>query len=397
MSDFSEIRRDFPALARHTYLNAAAASPTPRPVRAAVDALHRQLEEDGDIHWNAWIERKEEVRATVARLINADADEIAFVPNTSTGINLIVDLLEHDGAVVSDALEFPTVTLPWVHRGMQVRFVEPREGGVLRAEDFAALADAMPARDGDTDAAAASAPRLQGPSASETRELAATLLVSHVQFSNGCRQDLDAFGAIKGSRHLVVCGSQSTGAFPIDVKHSGIDAFATAGHKWLCAGYGAGFCYMSKELLARPPRVMGWLSVRRPFGFDNQSYELLPTNRRSEIGCPPFPQIFALGAAVEYLLAIGIDRISERVLALNAYLTDELTRIGVPVLSPGGAHRSGETLCAFDDPAGVVAHLESRDVHVTRKPEGIRVATHFYNNEEDIDRLIGALRDYQPR
>ena len=107
-----------PPSRRHTYLNAAAASPTPRPVRAAVEPLHRQLEEDGDIHWDAWLERKEEVRATVARLINAEPDEIAFVPNTSTGINLIVDLLEHDGDVVSDTLEFPTVTLPWVHRGV---------------------------------------------------------------------------------------------------------------------------------------------------------------------------------------------------------------------------------------------------------------------------------------
>ena len=223
----------------------------------------------------------------------------------------------------------------------------------------------------------------------------ATVLVSHVQFSNGCRQDLDTFGAIKGDRRLVVCGSQSAGAFPIDVKRSRIDAFATAGHKWLCAGYGAGFCCISRELLARRPRAMGWMSARNPYAFDNRAYELLPSNRRSELGCPPFAQIFALGAAVDYLLGIGLERISERVLALNTYLTDQLARIGVPVLSPGGSHRSGETLCHVEDPAGVVSHLKSRDIHVTKKPEGIRVATHFYNDEQDIDRLIDGLRTYR--
>ena len=372
-ADFAEIRRDFPALARHTYLNAAAASPTPRPVRAAVETLHRQLEEDGDIQWDTWVARKEEVRASVARLINAEPDEIAFVPNTSTGINLIVDLLEHDGDVLSDTLEFPTVTLPWMHRGVRVHYVAPREDGALDAHDFEENGHGAGARQ------------------------TATVLISHVQFSNGCRQDLDAFGALKNGRHLVVCGSQSTGAFPIDVRRSGIDAFATAGHKWLCAGYGAGFCYISRELLARPPRAMGWLSVRKPFAFDNRGYALLPTNRRTEMGCPPFAQIFALGAAVEYLLGIGLDRIEARVLALNTYLTDGLARIGVRVLSPGGAFRSGESLCAFDDPPGVVGFLADRNIQVTQKPEGIRVATHFFNDEQDVDRLVDALRAYGRR
>lgn len=366
MVSLSSLRADFPAVTRHVYLNAAAASPTPLPVHEAVDRFHRELEEDGDIHWEAWIERVGRARASVASLVNADPDEIAFVPNTSTGMNLIVDLLEQDGEVVSDTLEFPAVTLPWVHRGVPVHFVEPRDG-VLHTADF-------------------STERYPG---------SATVLVSHVQFSNGCRQDLDTFGAARGGRNLVVCASQSAGAFPIDVRRSGIDALASAGHKWLCAGYGAGFCFMSRQLLARRPRIMGWMSVKHPFAFDNRRYELLEANRRHEVGCPPFAQIFALGAAVDYLRGVGIDRIANHVLALNTYLTDQLNRIGVKVLSPGGGHRSGETLCAFANPGAVVAHLKARDIHVTRKPEGIRVATHLYNDEDDVDRLIAALGEYR--
>ena len=102
MSVWAEVRKDFPAVERHVYLNAAAASPTPRPVREAVARFYRELEEDGDLHWDAWLLRVEETRAAVARFINAEPDEIAFVPNTSAGVNLIVDLLEKDGLVLSD-------------------------------------------------------------------------------------------------------------------------------------------------------------------------------------------------------------------------------------------------------------------------------------------------------
>jgi selenocysteine lyase/cysteine desulfurase len=364
---WDEVRSDFPGLRGRAYLNAAAASLTPRPVREAVDAFYRELETGGDEHWEAWLERREAVRARVARFVGAEAGEIAFVPNTSSGINLIADLLERDGPVLSDELEFPSVTLPWLHRGVPVRFVTAAEG-VLRLESFAA----------------GQAPH------------AATIAISHVQFSNGCRQDLDGFGRIKGSRHLVVCGSQSIGAFPVDVRRSGIDALASAGHKWLCAGYGAGFCYVSRHLLeARPPRAVGWLSGEDPYAFDNQKLRVLPGNARSELGCPPFGPIFALGAAVEYLEGLGIEAIAERVLTLNMYLTTRLTRESFEVISPGGEHRSSQTLVRLPQPELAHRHLAERGVQVTLKPEGVRVSTHFYNDESEIDACVAALVEHR--
>jgi selenocysteine lyase/cysteine desulfurase len=192
----------------------------------------------------------------------------------------------------------------------------------------------------------------------------------------------------------VVCGSQALGAFPLDVRASRIDAFATSGHKWLCAGYGTGFAYLSRALLARPPREMGWLSVEDPYAFDNRAYRLLASARRSELGCPPFGAIFALGAAIAYLAGIGAAAIEARVLELNRYLTDGLERAGLSCLSPGGAGRSGQTLVAVDDPPRAVAFLRSRGVLVTEKPRGVRVATHFYNREEDVDRCVAALAEH---
>jgi len=360
---WDEVRKDFPGLEHQAYLNAAATSPIPRPVREAAESFYRDLEASGDSAWDAWMERRERVRERVAAFIGAEPDEIAFVPNTSTGINLVVDLLGDAGPVLSDELEFPTVTLPWIHRGVSVHFV-PAVEGILHLDSF------QPGY----------APR------------AATLCISHVQFSNGCRQDLDAFGRIKGERNFVVCGSQSLGAFPVDVRQSQIDAFVTSGHKWLCAGYGGGFAFVRREVLERkPPRAIGWMSVVRPFDFDNRRIELKKGFSRSEMGCPAFAQIFALGAAIDYIAALGKAEVAERVLALNLYLTSRLQRRDFEILSPAGEHRSGETLVAVRDPAGARRYLSERNVHVTQKPEGLRISTHFYNHERDVDACVEAL------
>jgi cysteine desulfurase/selenocysteine lyase len=366
---WDEVRTDFPGLQGKCYLNAAAASLTPRPVREAVEAFYREQEAGGDSYWESWLERRERVRGKVARFIGAEPDEIAFVPNTSSGINLIADLIDQDGPVLAHENEFPAVTLPFLHRGVPVRFVAAAEG-VLRLESFTA----------------GQAPH------------AATLAVSHVQFSNGCRQDLDAFGVIKAGRHFVVCASQSLGAFPVDVRRSRIDALACAGHKWLCAGYGAGLCYVSRALVAeRPPRAVGWLSGEDPYRFDNRTLRLLASNARSELGCPPFGPIFALGAAVDYLSGIGVAAIAERVLMLNVYLTARLARAGFEVLSPSGEHRSGQTLVSVELPEQAVAFLAEQGISVTPKPEGIRISTHFYNDEQELDVCVAALARYRER
>ncbi|HUG53276.1 MAG TPA: aminotransferase class V-fold PLP-dependent enzyme [Vicinamibacteria bacterium] len=363
---WEEVRKDFPAAERRVYLNAAATGLTPPTVRQAVDRFYRELEEGGDAHWDDWMRRREEVRAKVASLIGAEAEEIAFVPNTSTGMNLIVDLLAADGPVLSDELEFPAVTLPWIHRGVPVSFM-PAVEGIIRLESFMKP----------------DAPR------------AATIAISHVQFSNGCRQDLDAFGLLKDDRHLVVSASQSAGVIPIDVRRSRIDALASAGHKWLGAGYGAGFVYVRGGLLVdRPPRAIGWMSVESPFSFDNRQYKVLPGHRRAEMGCPDFGPIFALGAAVDYVRGLGIEAIVERVLQLGTYLRGQLEREGIAVLSPPDPYRSAQTLCAVEDPPGAAAFLRERGIEVTVKPEGVRISTHYYNSEQDVDTCVAALAEY---
>ena len=362
--EWDELRQDFPGTKDCVYLNAASTSITPRWIREALDRYQLELEERGDDHWDLWLAQMEVIRERVARFIGAQADEIGFVANTSEGMNILADLVVADGPVLSDELEFPTVTLPFSHRGAPMQFI-PAIEGELRLEMFDET----------------HAPR------------AASIAVSHVQYSNGFRIDLEALGALKGRRPLLVCGSQSLGAFPVDVGVMHIDGLACAGHKWMAAGYGAGFVYVSHELLKRSPRGMGWRSVKDPLAFNNRSGVPVPAARRYEFGCPAFPGVFALGAAVSYLDGIGKARIEARVLQLNNMLTSALVHGGFEILSPSGAGRSGQTLVAHNDPAGVTQFLRARGIMVTQKPQGIRVSTHFYNNEADIESLVGALKE----
>jgi selenocysteine lyase/cysteine desulfurase len=180
-----------------------------------------------------------------------------------------------------------------------------------------------------------------------------------------------------------------------------IDALCATGHKWMLSGYGSGFVYLSRELQERSkPRAIGWLSVEDPYGDRNNEIHLRhDAAARAELGCPHFAGMFALGASVDLLATLGMKNIEERALELNRFLTRRLIDSGWRVLSPiADEHmRSAETLVEADDPAGLVAKLAERKIIVTKKPQGIRVATHFFNNEADVERLMGGLCQYRDR
>src|SRR5947209_3682920 len=173
-TDWASVRAQFPATEQYAYLNSAGAGPISRRVGEAAAQLYRETLESGDHLWEVWLARREEARATVARLINAEPDEIGFTTNASTGMNLIVDALEGAREVVSCELEFPTSTIPWMHRGSRVRLVRAADG-VVRMQDLLAQA------------------------ADES-----VICISHVQFSNGLRMPLEEIGKNKGRRAFVV-------------------------------------------------------------------------------------------------------------------------------------------------------------------------------------------------
>ncbi|HXQ70422.1 MAG TPA: aminotransferase class V-fold PLP-dependent enzyme [Pyrinomonadaceae bacterium] len=367
MIDWASIRKQFPVTNNSVYLNTAAAGPLAQSTAEAGAAYYEQMMNDGDLHWDEWLGKREEVRKQVARFINAEPDEIGFTTNTSSGMNTIVDALEKHGEVISCDLEFPVTTIPWMHRRIPVHLVKSVEG-VVRSEDVSA---AMNVRTG-------------------------VISISYVQFSNGFRSNLEELGNSKGRHVFVVNASQAAGAFEIDVKRMKIDALCTTGHKWMRSGYGSGFVYLSRELQAASnQRTIGWLSVQDPYAMRNNEVHLRhDLSARSELGCPHFAGIFALGASIDMMQSIGPANIEARVLELNRKLTTRLSETGWKVLSPLNSeeHRSAETLVAAENPAQVVGKLANQKVFVTEKPQGFRVATDFFNNEDDIERLIYALK-----
>ena len=121
------------------------------------------MKNEGDLRWDEWLAQREEVRAKVAALINAEPDEIGLTTNTSSGMN-IVDALEKHGEVISCDLEFPVTTIPWMHRRIPVHLV--KSAGVVHPDD---LCGAMTIRTG-------------------------IISISHVQYSNGFRSDLAVLG-----------------------------------------------------------------------------------------------------------------------------------------------------------------------------------------------------------
>ena len=364
--NWAEMRAKFPVTSRSVYLNTAAAGPLAESTAKAGALYYEQMMNDGDVHWDTWLAQCEEVRKQVADFINADPEEIGFTTNTSSGMNLIVDALDNHGEVISCDLEFPVTTIPWMHRRIPVHFVKSVDG-VVRAEDVRA---AMNTRTG-------------------------IISMSYVQFSNGLRSDLEELASIKGNHALVVNASQAAGAFEIDVKQMKIDALCATGHKWMLSGYGSGFVYISKAVQAASrQRIIGWLSVQDPYGTRNDEVHLRhDVAARAEIGCPHFAGVFALGASVELMQSIGITNIQARALELNRTLTSRLSESGWKVLSPlhDEKFRSAETLVAAENPAKIVAQLAQRNILVTEKPQGFRVATDFFNNEDDIEQLIHGL------
>src|SRR6476620_1158071 len=189
MNDWPNLRNQFPVTKNSVYLNTAAAGPLARATAEAGALYYTLMMNDGDVHWDNWLAKREEVRAQVARFINAEPDEIGFTTNTSSGMNLIVDALETHGEVVSIDLEFPVTIIPWMHRRIPVHIVKSVEG-VVTTE---ALRRARDIRSG-------------------------VISISYVQYSNGLRVNLQELGENKGEHALVGNASQAAGACEIDVK-----------------------------------------------------------------------------------------------------------------------------------------------------------------------------------
>jgi selenocysteine lyase/cysteine desulfurase len=328
----------------------------------------------GSAGYRLWSERIATVRSQAAAFIGATSGEIAFVPNTSTGLSLIAEALPWQAgeAVLVPTPDFPANIYPWRHlarRGVQVVDI-PRRGGRLEVADVA------------------------GRLVPHARVLA----LSSVDYATGFVADLPAFGAFcrEHGLLLVVDAIQSLGVLPLDVRRCGIHALASGAHKWLCGPLGIGLLYVEKELLARlTPPLAGWKSVA-----DEENFALHFTLRDDaavfEPGTLNLAGIAGLGAALELLTEVGSARIRSQVAVLTEQLTAGLEERGWLLASPRKElERAG--IVAFTgrgDPQELFRHLTASGIAVALRHDRIRLSPHFANTAEDIIRFFTALDCY---
>ncbi len=370
---FSRARRLFEVQRKHVYLNHAAISPFSAPVAGAIKKQADEQAAHGVCAEVLWDERAEGARLEAARLLNAKPAEIAFVGNTSHGLNLFARGMrwKKGDNVVLPKVEFPANVYPWLslkEKGVRLKFV-PERNGRIRIED---IEEAMDRR---------------------TRVVA----ISFVEFSSGYRNDLRTIGKLCRERgcRLVVDGIQGVGALRLDVKHCLIDGLSCGGHKWLLAPQGTGIFYCSSRVLGELSHPMpGWMSVVDWGDYYRFDYKLFPDSRRYESAQKNYLGITGLLESLKIINRLGISDIEKRIIALTDHLCDLLEKRGFQVFSPRGRGEKSGIVSFFPGgwEAEVVAERLWRKGFITVARQGrMRVSPHFYNTFGEVERFVKAL------
>ncbi len=384
----AELReREFPLLKELTWLNAAASSALPASAYEAGQAFLRETHEAGDTRYPAWAKHKHDVRDAFARFINATSAEVAFTQSTSFGFHVIAHYLKARGIkeVLTLEGEFPSTTLPFLYDGLVLRAVKQRPDGTYRLEDLEA---ALTPRTG-------------------------AIAVSAVQYSSGFRIGLAAVSALCQSRKLafIINAAQGLGQVPVDVTALNADFLAGTSHKWLMAGFGTGLLYVARRWLEEvPPPFGGWLSVEPHEQFDPwvhtqrsdesalaftaQGTRFRREASAVEAGSGAWVGLYTLAAALKLHEAVGVGNTLAHNITLQLALRTRLRTLGFEPTTPDDpATLSG--ICVVPvrgAPIDAVrALLREAKVATTPRGGGLRISTHVFNDESDVDRLCDAL------
>lgn len=371
--NWDAIREEFPVTERWIYLNHAGVSPMSRRTVTAMKRFLEDCEANGAVNAVQWSKVVNETREKLATLIHADVDEIAFVKNTTQGILIAangIDWRSGDNCIITD-MEFPANVYPWMalsRIGVETRFVKARNGRIL-VDDIEAAMDAR------------------------TRVVS----ISWVEFSNGFRNDIERIGEVCYERGVlfVLDAIQGLGALDIDVKRARVDVLTADAHKWLLGPEGIGCFYCSRNALEQLITTnIGWKSVVGYNDYFTYDLTLLPNAQRFEEGSLNTVGIHGLNAAVSMLLEIGIPEIERRVLHLTNILIDGLIRKGYQITSSLESHERS-AIVAFTSskwsPQYLVSLLREHRIIACVRGNAVRLSPHFYNSEEEMDRVIDVL------
>jgi selenocysteine lyase/cysteine desulfurase len=352
------LRAEFPVLRGLAYLNAGTDGPLPaRAVTAAVDELEREAAEGRtQTHFERRTELNEQLRAVYASALGCDSADLALTTSTSEGIAQVIGGLELDPG---DEI----VTSDEEHPGLLGALIAARElkGVSIEVVPFARVADAV------------------GP---RTRLVAC----SHVGWMSGSFAPSEL---AEIDVPVLLDGAQGVGAVPVDVAALGCDAYAGAGQKWLCGPDGTGMLYVSPGLRERIQVTRrGYPNLADPNeGLDARLHE---DGRRFDSLSLSAETIACALAATKLLESAGWPAVHERARTLAARLAELLGERGIEV-----APRGPSTLVSFAsaDPEAERARLAEEGVVLRNIPgrDWLRASVGAWNDEEDLERLVGLL------
>ncbi len=370
--------KEFPWTAETTYLNNASIGPIPERTRRCLDAFTARrtapyLLPDSDLQ-----QILRDARVTAASLIHADAAEIGLATNTSWGLNLAARSLpirKGDIVLLPDK-EFPANVYPWLllrDKGVDVEFVANTPEGWPNEEH---LLERL------TD------PRVR------------VLAISFVQFSNGYRADLKRLSEAcrEHKVFLVVDAIQGLGQCPFDIRETPVDILATGGQKWLLSPWGSGFVYVRPALLeVLEPVVCGWMAFEGTDDFTrltdyHPKFHL--DGRRFEMITLPFQDFMGMTESLTMLMELGLENIAAYTRLLKAPLLRLADEGRFDITSPTDPHYESAIVCVVPkNLTGAFRRLNEANVVCSMREGAIRLSPHFYNTEEEMERVAGILAE----
>jgi cysteine desulfurase / selenocysteine lyase len=383
-------RSGFPDLEARAYLAHSAIAPPSKVVRAAADAVLDDYARRGVGAFMTWHERREGLRALVAELVGARAEDLGFVANTTTGISTIALCFPWRPGDVILCLrgEFPTNVTPWQQaaaaNGLELEFLDVNAFAGASGDGLQQLEDRL------------------------RRGGVRLIAVSAVQFQSGLRMPIQAMASLAHAHAAQLCcdGIQAVGALAVDLPALGVDYFTAGSHKWLMGLEGCAMLYVAPDRVAElRPRTAGWLSHEQPVDFLFAPGQLRydrPIRCRAdfvEAGAYPTMQLAALEAAVTCLVALGAAAIEGHIQAYLDRLEAGLLARGFESLrSAVPEQRSGilgvRPPRALADLGAVNTALGERGV-VTSIPDGVlRFAPHWPNSISEIELVLAMIDEF---
>lgn len=369
------IRSLFPAANKYTYLNSAAVSPMPA---SAVDAVTRQLKDvaaNGSINYHEWIATKNRARSLIAEMLNVGAEQIAFMRNTSDGFASVANGLswKKGDNIVSFENEFPANFYPWRRVrdefGVELRLCPERDGRI-DLDEFVGLID------------------------SNTR----VVTISAVQYASGFNADLERIGRVARASDALFAVDiiQGLGAMGFDLPAQFVDIASCASHKWLCAPEGCGILYLSDRALERvKPTFVGWISVETPWDFEDREQPFQPNALAWESGTGCSSLFYGLEQSLLLLKETGLENIRLYLEEITDYLCELLAGKNYAIASSRMPGEKSAIVCIKHrgglNCGEIAEHLQNEKIIVSPRIDRLRIAPHFYNNREDIERLVSEL------